>query len=170
MGSDNMRIDYFKNCEELSDYMVDKAQDGIYTVAVLFYPEAMELVKYLMRYDDIETMALDIKPVEYNGYNKEYYVSLADDMVVSVEPAYNEGRYLDACADLTLIDSNASSSIIINIPKNKYREISIGSCEDTVYCYDEDSLDEYTIKPCLQKDVEVFNELLETFFNTRFKI
>lgn len=118
-----MRRDYFKDYEELSNYMVDKAQDGFYTVTVLFYNDALKLLRELVRYDDIEVEALNIQPEEYDGYDKEYYVSLADDMVVSVEPAYVCGRYLNTEADLTLIIGDASSSIIKDIPENKCHEI-----------------------------------------------
>lgn len=142
MESENikMRRNFFGDYEELSDYMIDKAQDGYYTVAVLFYNEALGLLRELMSYDDIELEALDIKPEEYDGYDKEYYVSLADDMVASVEPAYVDGRYLNAEADLTLIDGDASSAIIKNIPENKCREIYIGISEDEMEGYDFDSI------------------------------
>lgn len=121
-----MRKQYFKNCEELSNYMVDKALHGYYTVAVLFYDNAIDLLRELMRYDDINLESIDIQPVEYKGYDKEYYVSIADDMIVSVEPAFVDGRYLNAEADLTLINGDASSTIIKDISENKCREIYIG--------------------------------------------
>lgn len=122
-----MKRSFFKNYEELSDYMIDKAQDGLYTVAVLFYNDAINLLRELMRCDDVEIEALDIKPEEYNRYSKEYYVSMADDMIVSVEPAYVCGRYLDAEADLILIDGDASSAIIKNLHDDK-------CCEIYIYC------------------------------------
>lgn len=142
MESENskMRRNFFEDYEELSDYMIDKAQDGIYTVAVLFYDDALGLLRELMRYDDVDIEALEIKPEEYDGYDKEYYVSIADDMVASVEPAYVGGRYLDADADLTLIDGDANSAIIRNIPENKCHEIYIGISEDEMEGYDFDSI------------------------------
>lgn len=148
MESENskMRRNFFENYEELSEYMVDKAQDGLYTVAVLFYDDALGLLRELMRYDDLEVEALDIEPEEYCGYAKEYYVSLADDMVVSVEPAYVSGRYLDTEADITLIDGGANSAIIKNLPENKCHEIYIGITEEEMEdddfklnCDDEDT-------------------------------
>lgn len=133
-----MRRNFFENYEELSEYMVDKAQDGFYTVAVLFYKDALNLLRELMCYDAVEVEALDIHSKEYDGYNKEYYVSLADDMVVSVEPAYVNGRYLDTEADLTLIDGDANSAIIKNLPDNKCHEIYIGISENSEMIKDED--------------------------------
>lgn len=135
-----MRRYYFKNYEELSDYMIDKAQDGFYTVAVLFYDDALELLRELMFHNDIEFEALDIKPEQYDGYNKEYYISLTDDMVVSVEPAYVGNRYLVAEADLTLIDGNANSAIIKNLPSTKCCEIYIDSAKDCNFVTDYERL------------------------------
>lgn len=138
MESENikMRRNFFEDYEELGSYMIDKAQDGFYTVAVLFYYDALSLLRELMRYNDVEVEALDIKPGEYDGYDKEYYVSLADDMVVSVEPAYVSDRYLNAEADLTLIDGKASSAIIKDLNENKYYEIYIGVSDNEMEGYD----------------------------------
>lgn len=133
-----MKREYFETHEDLCDYMVDKAQDGIYTVAVLFYEDALQLLRELMQYDDIDIEAIEIKPEEYDGYDKEYYVSLTDDMFASVEPAYVGGRYLSAEADLTLIDGDASSAIIKDVPQQTCCEIYIGVSEDEMEGYDDD--------------------------------
>lgn len=121
-----MKINLFNNHKELSDYMIDNALDGLYTVAVLFYEDAIRLTKELMINAGVEAIALDIEPTEYNGYDKEYYVSLNEDMTVFVEPAFVDGRYLDAEADLTLIDGNANSAILKHIQGIKCFEIRIG--------------------------------------------
>lgn len=133
-----MRKDFFDNHEELCDYMIDRAQDGFYTVAVLFYKDAIALIRELMMFDDIDVEALDIRPPEYSGYDKEYYVSLADDLILSVEPVFVDNRYLDAEADLTLVDGNASSVILKHIHENKCHEIYIGENYDSFYeCTDD---------------------------------
>lgn len=126
-----MKRIFFDNHEELCEYMIDKAQDGMYSVAVLFYDDAIKLIREMMMYDDIEIESLEIKPYEYDGYDKEYYVSLANDMIASVELAFVDGRYLDAEADLTLIDGNANSAILKHLQENKCHEIYIGENEDS---------------------------------------
>ncbi len=160
MESENskMRRNFFEDYEELSDYMIDKAQDGLYTVAVLFYDDALCLLRELMRYDDVEIEALDIKPEGYDGYDKEYYVSLADDMVASVEPAYVGGRYLNAEADLTLIDGGASSAIIKNLPENKCHEIYVGISED--------EMEDYDFKPDCDDNENEKDETLDDIFES----
>lgn len=123
---ENMEKIIFKNCLELGAFMYNKAKNGYYTVAVLFYNEAKQLLKKLLQYDNTDISLIEINSIEYNGYEKEYYVSIADDMVVSVEPAYKNGIYLNAEADLTLVDNNASSKIICNADHKKCRELYVG--------------------------------------------
>lgn len=125
-----MKIDYFETHEDLSEYMVDKALDGVYTVAVLFYEDAIKLAKELMLFEDISVVSLEISPSDWNDYDKEYIVSLNGELNMAVEPAYVDGRYLDAEADLTLIDGEASSAIIMDLPREICREIYIGKKED----------------------------------------
>lgn len=151
-----MRRNFFDNHKELCEYMIDKAQDEMYSVAVLFYDDAIKLIREIMMYDDIEVEALEIKPYEYDCYDKEYYVSLADDMIVSVEPAFAGGRYLDAEADLTLIDGNANSAILKHLQGNKCHEIYIGEDEDT---YDDCCKEHDTCNDDCHKD-----ELLDKIF------
>lgn len=107
--------------------MIKKAKDGVYTVAVLFYYDAIELIRDLMKNSEITVEAVEIVPPEYNNYDKEYYVSLTGDMYVSAEPAYVDGRYLTTDANLTLIDGEAKYEIIKDLPDINCREIYIDS-------------------------------------------
>lgn len=125
-----MRMHYFKDYEKISNYMINKARNGFYTVAVLYYYDAIDLLRKLMCCDDVKIESLDIQPAEYKGYDKEYYVSIADDMVVSVEPAFVGGKYLSTEADLILIYGYANSAIIKDVPKNKCQEIYIGDYDN----------------------------------------
>lgn len=120
-----MERKFFNDCEELCDYMFKRVTDGFYVVAVLFYQDAIDLIEKIIIKNKTKIEALDIAPKDYDGYDKEYYISIATDFVLSVEPAFAHGKYLDAEADLTLIDGNASSSII-NTCEKKYYEIYIG--------------------------------------------
>lgn len=127
----------FKDCSELGEYMIDRAQDGHYVVAALYYDNAIKLLRELLLYEDVEAEYIDIKPIESNGYEKEYYVSITEDMIVSVEPAFVYGRYLDAHADLTLVDNEANSKIISEIDPIKCREIYIGTQPEEPFCYND---------------------------------
>lgn len=115
---------------ELAEYMVGKIAEEFNVTATLFYDDAVALTRELMSYDDIEVGCLEIMTPEYNGYNKEYYVTLSEDNVLAVEPAWKDGRYLNAEPDLMLIDGDASHQIVADTPIGNCRELYIGIDED----------------------------------------
>lgn len=141
-----MERSIFRDCSELSEFMIDRAQDGYYVVAALYYKEAKELLRELLLYEDVDTELIEIEPVENNGYDKEYYIALTDDMIVNVERAYKYGRYLQTDADLLLVDSEANSKIIAELDPKKCREIYIGNNPETpfAYCNEYDCDDDYS--------------------------
>jgi hypothetical protein len=152
-----MERKFFDSCEDLCEYMIDQAQNGTYSVAVLFYDDAMWLIREFAKYDDIDIEALNIEPYDYNFYGKEYYVSLANDMVLSVEPAYVDGRYLSTEADIMLVDGDACSTILKYLPERKCREIYIGEDEYSYDNYDSNDDDLYTVNLDSVK-AKIFNE------------
>ena len=121
-----MRIEHYDNHLELCEYMIDKAQDGFYTVAVLYYADAMKLLAEFMCYDDIKKMFIDIENPEIDNYDREYYISLNGDMELFVEKAYCNGRYLGTDAMLTLIHGTAHYNAVADIPEYACREIYFG--------------------------------------------
>lgn len=121
-----MKKKYFKDCKDVASYMYLSASSGTYIVAALYYDEAIEVLKHLMRHEDVDVELLDIAPVDYDNYNKEYYISITEDLVVNAEKSMFDNKYLKIDADCILIDANASSSIIINEDQNICREIYIG--------------------------------------------
>lgn len=138
MRTKTMKAEYFRNHEKLSDYMIKQAENGFYTVAALFYDDAMKLVRELLRYDDVVVEALEILPEEYNGYDKEYYVSVTEDLIVSAEPAYRDGKYLYADGEITLLEGSISSEILKYVGIQSSIEITIGNSYD--YEYEDDDL------------------------------
>ena len=154
---------YFENCNDLAEYMIDKADNNEYVVAALYYEEAMQLIRKILLYDDMDVQFMNIEPPEFNGYNREYYVSLSEDMVASVDPAYIGGKYLRTDADLTLVDGEAHSSLIQALSNNPWREICIGEedeeyecdcCEDCV-CVDIDVDVDFEVEDILEKLFDV---------------
>ncbi len=109
----------FNDIKSLADYMIVQSKHKLYIVATVFYDDAIELIKYILKDDDIKISILDISPFNLNGYNREYYVSISEDYEFAVEPAFSEGRYLDTMADVILIDGDARYNIV---KKNKDSE------------------------------------------------
>ena len=138
-----MMKEIFDSYEDLAEYMVFRASEGQYTVAALFYEDAMGLMRELMLYDDVTFESIEISPPEYDGYEKEYYVSLADDFIAGVEKAYEDGRYLSTEADLTMIDADANSKILSALDTAKCRELDFDDTD-----FDSTDYDEYEDDNC----------------------
>ena len=125
-----MKKKVFEDYNDLSEYMYIKASDGANITTVLFFEDAKFLVKALLLNDDVEIGGIDIADEEYNGYTKEYYITLSDDLILDVTPAHNGEAYLNPEPDVMLIHGDASSSIIKHIDDNICSEIYIGSETD----------------------------------------
>lgn len=124
-----MEILYFNDYAEIGEYMYEKANIGFNITATLFLEDTIGLMRDLMSYENIEIGGIDVAQMEYNGYSKEYYVTLSEDLVLDIEPAWNTRRncYLYAEPDIMLIDGEANSAIIKDVPKDKCTEIYIGA-------------------------------------------
>ena len=122
---------------ELAEYMIGKVAEEFNVTATLFYDDAVALTRELMSYEDIDVGCLEIMTPEYNGYKKEYYVTLSEDNVLAVEPAWKDGKYLNAEPDLMIIDGDSSHKIVEDIPVGNCRELYIGIEEDDTDCCDE---------------------------------
>lgn len=153
---------FFRDHKRLCDYMIDKARGGEYTVAVLFYKDAMCLLREMAKNDDVTIVGVELKPKEFDGYDLEYYVSMDKDMYVGIEPAFVDDIYLSTEADLTLIDGNAHSSALANVPDDKWREIYIVEGSDFCPCDEEDGTD---CCPCeLYEDEDEEDDAWDEFF------
>lgn len=115
-----------KNISDLAEYMLEHASDGLNVDAVLFYDDAASLMREILLYD-VDTGYIEIAKSIYAGYTKEYYVTLSDDMVLSVEPAMSDGKYKTSEPDLMIIDGNASHHIVDDVPVDICRELTL--CE-----------------------------------------
>lgn len=118
-----MTVLQIRQIETLAEYMIAGARNGKYIVSVLFYYEAIDLMRELMRYKEIVPVSFEITEPECKGYDGEYYVSLYgydneydDSIYLSVEPVFHKGKMLKAEAEVTLIDGDARSSILKDIP------------------------------------------------------
>lgn len=127
----------FSNVSELSKYMMRRTNDSHRVVAVLFFDASADLVRKLLAHDSVTIGLMELSDVCYGDYEKEYYVSLSDDHVLSVEKAYN-GKYLCAEAELLLIDGDANSKIISSNSDSECIEINFRNescCNDyESYC------------------------------------
>lgn len=102
----------FSSISKLAEYMMNRVADKEFIVATLFFDKAIELMRCLIGYKEVQIGSIDISDFEYTGYLDEYYISLADDYTLCIEPASANNRYLRTDASLMLIDGDAKHSIV----------------------------------------------------------
>ena len=173
MGNEeyNLRRLFFDTHEDVSEYMISMAKDGKCVEAIVYYDEAMYLIRDFARFENVEFEAIKIEPYDYEKYDKEYYVYLAADMTLCVEPAKIDGFYLSSEADIHLIDADASSSILKSLLNGEQIEMNIGtSNDDNIDCLI-DKLNEIFCKARISKDkmgnitgIEINNKDLNFYF------
>lgn len=102
----------FSSISKLAEYMMNRVADKEFIVATLFFDKAIELMRCLIGYKEVQIGSIDISDFEYTGYLDEYYISLTDDYTLCIEPALANNRYLRTDASLMLIDGDAKHSIV----------------------------------------------------------
>lgn len=131
----------FNDYKTLADIMLKSADAGNTTYVVCFFENAVKLLKELMSFKETTIGGIEIAEENYRGYSKEYYISLGDDYIIDVQPAYDKnlkdgkGAYYMFEAEKVFIDGDANSAIIKNIDKNICYEIEFNT-DETGNSYD----------------------------------
>ena len=161
------------NYEEFADLMystVDTYGEMVY--AVVFYEDVKELVKELLLYEDVNLCACEFEPEDYDGYTKEYYVILTENLELSVEKAWHEkNEYHPACYfgigdGVVLLSSDANSVIMKNCTDCTFIEVEIIPDDDGIEddTDDEDNNDEECFTDEELEAVGKICELLKEIF------
>lgn len=140
--------------EDIGDMILTDAANKRISYAVLFFDKAKELMRYLLTFEDVDIGLIDLSSDELD-YCGEYYVCLDSDLVLYVEPARIDDRYLGTGADVMYLDGDANSRISLVNSDTKFQyEIAFldeaedddeYDCEDD--CDDEDSPFDFCL-PC----------------------
>lgn len=95
------------------------------------YEEALEIVKYLLGMEDVFPYSVKLLPPESNGYEREYFVSLEEDLEVYCEPAWDEEskQYLYIDGDVAYTMNNCNSDILKAMKFVKEYEVSFDDDE-----------------------------------------
>ncbi len=152
--------------KELAQNMMSKTEDFDLVYAVLFPDEAMALTKELLTIKGTTIGTITLEEVEYDNYEKEYYVCLTDDYKVSVERAYHEANEYHGAMYYTIggayvfIDEDASSTIVSTAENCVFAELKV---KDKAPADDEDC--ECTEAACIEIDFEdLYRHLLEYIY------
>jgi hypothetical protein len=116
----------FEDYAELGCFMYDNATDGNVVAAVMFQDDAVDLMQWLLEYDGVSTDLVFIN----SDYPREYYVTLTDELLLSVIPVFTEeDTLLLSEADVMLFDGDTSNKIAIHNDCEQYEIIY--HCDDS---------------------------------------
>lgn len=137
----------FTNASEVAEFAYKKAYDleDIGCVQVVgFYEEISDVLKEILQYDEVSVGNIELNSADWNGYLKEYYLTIDEDMVVCVEPGYYAEKeiYLQYEAETLIICDDCNSVIV----KNNMYEGAVS------YCYRYDGDCDYGCCDCCECD------------------
>ena len=114
---------------DIADIMHENIYEGCKIVSFIgLYEDAVPVVQKLLNYNDTVIGFMCLEP----DYDKEYLISLDENMYLYCEKAYQEeyNRYLYICSDLVLIADDCNSAVLKNIESSYVREVSYKPEED----------------------------------------
>lgn len=118
---------------EISDFMYERIEDGYEVVEFIgFYEDVIAVIKELLSYDDVDIYQVEIEPEDWDGYDKEYIVSIDNERNIWCEKAYQyeHERYIECCSDCTLVADDCNSAILKKIESEEIYEVSYEPEED----------------------------------------
>lgn len=145
-----MEIIEFKDYAELSEYLLNLIDEEGKIVGVVLNKEGViNLLRWLLEYENIELGHIDIKDEIVDDYSKEYYFTLDDDLYIDIKPVYNEETHTInlCCVDTLLLEGSVSSRIAIEND----------DCEKIDFTIEEDDVDDYE-----EYDCDLNEEILQT--------
>ena len=128
----------FNDYRSLACKMIETAESGDVAYAVCFFEDAVGLLKELMSLDEVSVGGIEIADQEYNGYAKEYYISIDGDYIVDVQPAwhdtneYNDAGYYGFAAANVYIVGDANSAILKVIDEATCYEIEFDISDEGI--------------------------------------
>ena len=175
-----MKRIYFGDISNLAAFMINEVDKNHSVSAVFHYQDACELLRELLKYDDVKPNFIQLEPEDWDGYDKEYSVDLNDfgTLELSVEPVYDrkKERYLYYYCDCLILGSDVNSTITkfndaescdtFEAVFETDEEIGCSDCDYCVCCHDCDAHDEEDDEQTLtisKDDLETWICLTELF-------
>ena len=103
--------------EAMYNEIANKGKNEVMFVG--FYEDAIEVIKELMMFDEVMPHSLEIHPVDWDWYDREYYVTLDKNLELWCEEGYNLNEdnefYYESEADVLFIADDCNSVILRKI-------------------------------------------------------
>lgn len=144
-----MKTIKFIDFDEMAYDMIQHTESGKDVTAVLFYKDTGTLMKNLLIYDNVLPGWIELEDVNYNDYDREFYVSLLREegkkLSLFVEKAYKSGLgpnknktdYLFCESDIAYFIGDVHSSIIPHVEARRSFEVEITDGSEDEECDDE---------------------------------
>lgn len=135
----------FNTYSELGGYFYDLAHKASYAVAVLYYKDALELMKEML-YKNVDVDVIELDNPKYCDYSGEYYVSLTDENIFAIEKVYRDDTLIKAEGVITLVDGCVPNRLVeeMSIDSAMYI-LDIDDITDEIATY-HPSAEYYTVK------------------------
>lgn len=125
-----------ENIYDVAEMMVNEVDEGNEVTFIGLYDDVSAIIGALIVYgeDELTIERIDIEPVELDGYDKEYYVSLTKDMELWCCKAYTpeHGCYLFDETGVVFIADDCNSKIIESVDYDEIFEV--GYAHDELEC------------------------------------
>ena len=135
---------YYESIEDLCadvDDIVEEGYDGVIDI-VAKYNEAKEILRELV-YFDYDLEFVELEPVDWDGYDKEYSISVdADRRTISCEKLWHDDRYYHSDAEVVYFMDDVNSKVIYSYDEeSEMYAVHVGDCDgDCKHCHVNDEI------------------------------
>ena len=130
-----------EDMNEIVDIIANEAYDlteyGSVSV-IAFYEDMTEILKELLAYEDFMVGNIELYDFEFTNYDKEYIMTMNDDLKIWIQPMFNGERYINYEADKVFIADDCHSSVLEYNFNRKSDTYCFGYAEDEEICECED--------------------------------
>lgn len=131
---------------EIVDIIANEAYDldeyGSVSV-IAFYEDMAEILKELLAYEDFMVGNIELYDFEFTNYDKEYIMTMNNDLKIWIQPMFDGERYIKYEADKVFIADDCHSSVATFNFNQKADTYCFGYAEEKEICECEDCQCEY---------------------------
>ena len=130
-----------ENMTEIVDIIADEANklDEYGSVSVIaFYEDMAEILKELLAYDEFMVGNIELYDFEMTNYDKEYILTICEDLKIWIQPMFNGERYINYESDKVFIADDCHSTVVGYNFNSKADNYIFGYVEDEEICERED--------------------------------
>lgn len=143
MKTKDLKIEYIEELADIVMNEVDVNDNDEKSISIIGkYEEIKEVLKAVIAGYEVDIMGLELPHPEWNGYDKEYDLSVWScdgEITINCEAIQRDGEYLNLEGDILYIFDDCSSKILQKADYNEAYSVSIGEDEcdcDKCECYD----------------------------------